>query len=55
MTATLGRTAVARRPPPHLLSKEPKGNVFVPTISQLVLHGRQNKIKKVKAPAMRKN
>jgi len=55
MTATFDRTAVARRPPPHLLSKEPKGNVFVPTISQLVRHGRQNKIKKVKAPAMRKN
>jgi small subunit ribosomal protein S12 len=36
-------------------SREPKGNVFVPTISQLVRHGRQNKIKKVKAPAMRKN
>ena len=27
----------------------------MPTISQLVRHGRQNKIKKVKAPAMRKN
>jgi len=27
----------------------------VPTISQLVRHGRQTKIKKVKAPAMRKN
>src|SRR4029078_13519443 len=29
--------------------------VFVPTISQLVRHGRQTKTKKVKAPAMRKN
>ena len=28
---------------------------FVPTISQLVRHGRQPRIKKVKAPAMRKN
>ncbi len=27
----------------------------MPTISQLVRHGRQTKIKKVKAPAMRKN
>jgi ribosomal protein S12 len=27
----------------------------VPTISQLVRHGRQTKTKKVKAPAMRKN
>ena len=27
----------------------------MPTISQLVRHGRQDKIKKVKAPAMRKN
>jgi small subunit ribosomal protein S12 len=27
----------------------------VPTISQLVRHGRQTKVKKVKAPAMRKN
>jgi hypothetical protein len=27
----------------------------VPTISQLVRHGRQPKIGKIKAPAMRKN
>ena len=32
-----------------------RSSVFVPTISQLVRHGRQTKIKKVKAPAMRKN
>ena len=30
-------------------------SVFVPTISQLVRHGRQPKISKIKAPAMRKN
>ena len=29
--------------------------VFVPTISQLVRHGRKRKISKIKAPAMRKN
>ena len=29
--------------------------VFVPTISQLVRHGRSAKIAKIKAPAMRKN
>jgi small subunit ribosomal protein S12 len=33
----------------------PKGTVFVPTISQLVRHGRKPKIQKVKAPAMRRN
>jgi small subunit ribosomal protein S12 len=32
-----------------------RSSVFVPTISQLVRHGRQTKVKKVKAPAMRKN
>jgi small subunit ribosomal protein S12 len=32
-----------------------RSSVFVPTISQLVRHGRQTKTKKVKAPAMRKN
>ena len=37
------------------LQIEPKGYVSVPTISQLVRHGRQRKIAKVKAPAMRKN
>ena len=30
-------------------------SVFVPTISQLVRHGRKRKISKIKAPAMRKN
>ena len=32
-----------------------RSSVFVPTISQLVRHGRQRKISKIKAPAMRKN
>jgi small subunit ribosomal protein S12 len=32
-----------------------RSSVFVPTISQLVRHGRKRKISKVKAPAMRKN
>ena len=32
-----------------------RSSVFVPTISQLVRKGRQPSIKKVKAPAMRKN
>jgi len=32
-----------------------RSRVSVPTISQLVRHGRQPKIRKIKAPAMRKN
>jgi small subunit ribosomal protein S12 len=32
-----------------------RSSVSVPTISQLVRHGRQPKISKIKAPAMRKN
>ena len=39
----------------HASDNDGKDNVFVPTISQLVRHGRQTKVKKVKAPAMRKN
>jgi small subunit ribosomal protein S12 len=39
----------------HQHSTSPKGTVFVPTISQLVRHGRKPKIQKVKAPAMRRN
>jgi small subunit ribosomal protein S12 len=37
------------------LSQNRKDSVFVPTISQLVRHGRKPAIKKIKAPAMRKN
>ena len=43
------------RPRPHLTRPTERSSVFVPTISQLVRHGRQRKIKKIKAPAMRKN
>ncbi len=39
-----------------VINQEPeRSSVFVPTISQLVRHGRTPKIAKVKAPAMRKN
>jgi small subunit ribosomal protein S12 len=32
-----------------------RSSVFVPTINQLVRHGRRAKVQKIKAPAMRKN
>jgi small subunit ribosomal protein S12 len=35
--------------------KTDRGSVFVPTINQLVRHGRRAKISKIKAPAMRKS
>jgi small subunit ribosomal protein S12 len=41
--------------PPQTTDNDRKGSVSVPTISQLVRHGRKPKIAKVKAPAMRKN
>ena len=45
---------------PRSLDRQPtdeteRSSVFVPTISQLVRHGRKAKVQKIKAPAMRKN
>jgi small subunit ribosomal protein S12 len=39
----------------QLAAGSERSSVSVPTISQLVRHGRQPKISKIKAPAMRKN
>jgi small subunit ribosomal protein S12 len=39
----------------QLAAESERSSVSVPTISQLVRHGRQPKISKIKAPAMRKN
>jgi small subunit ribosomal protein S12 len=44
-----------RRPGPITRQSTERSRVVVPTISQLVRHGRQPKIAKIKAPAMRKN
>jgi hypothetical protein len=41
--------------PPAIDKPTERSSVFVPTISQLVRHGRRPKIQKIKAPAMRKN
>ena len=46
---------VGRRPTTSTRHSTERSSVFVPTISQLVRHGRQRKISKIKAPAMRKN
>ena len=40
---------------PPVICPSERSSVFVPTISQLVRHGRQRKISKIKAPALRKN
>jgi small subunit ribosomal protein S12 len=41
--------------PPTTAVNDQRSSVFVPTISQLVRHGRTRKISKIKAPAMRRN